>query len=259
MSRANTRLLDRGGPVDGVSVPAPQFFAVVNHDDDHQVPRVLRIKVRALKQGVSEDVQAQLAQFAGGAGVWWNRDADTGVPEPWYGGAAMRIRFGSEPGIFRDIIADLREGEYNIPPCKSITVTAAFWSPGDDETGYTAQLQGLQLEVAAEIADGETIESSPLILTAQRDIRLAAPEYGWANCYAPPGAYAFDAGGEHQAIYGISGGRYFERNPDTGKWVPPSTPILLTSGVVGIGLVDQRDGDADAPGTWPAIITFFVR
>lgn len=263
MARSNTKILTRKAGL------IPDFTPVVTYDDGKRsIPRVLRLRVRALKQGYTDEDQAQLAQLCGGAGVWWNKNNDTGAAEPWVGGGALRIRYGTEGGIYRDIIADLREGEYNIPPCSYITVSAAYWDPLDAEAGgifyssyYTAQqLDGIDLEVSADVVDGDSLESTPLVVTASRIIPFGPPSFGEATCVAPPGAYAFDVGGGTVRVYGNSAEKYFERDPESGKWLPPSTPILLSTGRLFVGTTQKElVGDGTNLETWQPTITFFVR
>lgn len=200
----------------------PKFILMCELTDHIQSPRVVRVKLRSENQQYNEYQQNSYSQGYT-AGIWWPTPSGNFWNAGSYRSGALRFRFGSTPGIIRDNFADLREGEYNIPPCQTVQVSAAWWSPrrdyGDDHS--------IPLEVSIEVATGEAIESTPLVLTCSRLIEGLGSEIDRA-CWVPPGAYAFDAAaGGQPVMITNSAGMYCERDPMTGKWVPPTTPILL--------------------------------
>lgn len=224
---------------------APKFQRLVELQTKEVVPRVVRLRLRSLLPSLDEYAQDSYAQGYT-AGIWWPSQPLGSIwDEASYRCGALRIRYGSSPGIFREVYVDLRGGEFNVPPCENVAISAAYWSPrydyGDDGS--------YGLEVQAEIATGEAIESTPLVLTAARVIDpVNGPN---ETCWVPPGAYAFDAyAGFNRLIVENEAGLYVERNPSTGLWVPPSTPILL-------GASRSLSVSADAP--VKVTIQFYVR
>lgn len=214
-SSTQTRLLKLQQPYE----LEPKWQPMLESSSQQVRPRVLRVRLRALTPYGDEITQATQA-MGYTAGIWWPLPSGERWQQGSYRCGGMRIRYGSNPGIFREVYADLREGEYNIPPCETASIAAAWWSPlqdyGDDG--------GWELETAVEIAEGDAIESTPLVLTAGRLIEPGPS----VPCYVPPGAYAFDAQAGRATVYvENSQGLYVERDPSTGKWVPPTTPILL--------------------------------
>jgi hypothetical protein len=251
MPRANSRRFELG------AVGAPIFYALVDHADTKIAPRTIRIKSSLLVPGEPDEAQASLAQGLISS-VWWS-------DPPWHQGfdrlGCMRLRFGSVEGIFRDVYADLREGEYNLPPCQTISVHAAYWR------SYPAQASH-ELEVSAEIATGESVESTPLTFTATMDADMGetTPDHpsNTRYCPAPPGAYAFEAlagGGTGIIATGDTNGfappaLYVERDPGEGRWLPPSTPILLGAAR---GVTCRPIRTPDSGTYWGPQITYFVR
>lgn len=244
MPRSNTRTLDLG------PAGTPVFYALVDHAENLIRPRTLRVKSRLL-QPVPDEEQQSLAQGLI-ASVWWSDPAWHKVLGQSRLGA-LRIRCGSPGGIFRDVYCDLREGEYNLPPCQLVSVWAAYWKSAPAQDSFP-------LEVSAEIADGECIESTPMIVSAQGEFAITkgfdpVSQY----CPAPPGAYAFDIRGGTAGAIVEDEALYVERAPISGRWLPPTTPILLTS-TRGISLRPIVEPDGGGPSwTWWPEVTFFVR
>lgn len=210
----------------------PDFVALLAFDDHKVLSRTLRLSARFLQPDLTDEQQKARAQGMI-AGLWWEPGQQW-----WQNGdvlACVRLRFGSSPGIFRDVYADLREGEYNLPPCSSVNVAIAY-------RRAQAIQGGPDLEVGAEVADGESAESTPLVLTCAADINhtqsgldTIAGIAGSRRCPVPPGAYAFDvrAGATGVVLRDYGGQGYgapsilVERDWETGRHVPPTQPILL--------------------------------
>lgn len=245
----------------GAQSLAPRGWSLVAslHDVGEQRPRVLRVQADAM--GLGDELGAYVAQNAA-CGVWWNRLAQSGesfgqwdanAVYPWQGGAALRITCGSLPGVSRTIYADLRSGDYNLPPCEYVEVHAAVWSPSGGAPP--------DWRVQAEIAEGMAIESTPMRVTARRS---CANDTYRAACIAPPGAYAFEVGGNEPGGGVIASGAAtpVTRNYDTGAWTPPTTPHLLVEARVIVERVSGSspvadDGEFAQP--WDATIVWFVR
>lgn len=256
---------------------APQWETVlICNNAGRQRERVLRVEVEARSTETSQDDFLAKLAVSGTCGVWWNAgyvgpNDPAGAPDPWYGGAAMRVRYGSSPGIMRTLYADLRDGEFNLPPCELVEVAAGRWDrgPGSRDTATT-------LTIMAEVADGMSIESTPLICSAYKPIN--GPVDGGSSmglCLCPPGAYAFEVTGgiiDQEAaeigtgwrggIVARGGSEFLERNWSTGKWCPPTSPRPLNAPYVTVwpAYPDHYVAEPDGPTPqWGAAIQFYVR
>lgn len=251
--RTGTLQLDRAQ-----HAPQPGFRNLVAFHDEMQRPRTLRVDVRALVPGRDTADQRSMALAAGTCGVWWS-DAvgDTTEDAPWQGGAAIKLSYGSTPGIEREVYADLRAGEFAIPPCMTLEVAVAYWRPLDQLDDV---LGDALLEVAVEIADGEPgPDCSPLILTATRRV-----DAGYSvGCSVPPGAYAFDLlPGSRTHVAALCGGQRVVRRQG-GAWTPPTHPVLIAGADcrhVSVWTDDELSGSGEGEtATWDAGVVFYVR
>ncbi len=229
----------------------PQFRQLFQHQAASIVPRTLRVDARVLLDGVNEEAQRNLATRLGGAGVWWNETE--GGATPWFGGAALKIVCGSHPGIRRTVYADLRSGEYALPPCEHFEISAAYWTPDSDEPdaeGYTSidALGTSLLEVSAEVAEGESGEVSPLLLSATRRFQ------GGSICATPPGAYAFEVYAD-TAFRARCGAVTVVRVPGE-RWEPPTMPHPIVGPYAHFVEVYSLD---EAVSDWAPVIVFWVR
>ncbi len=242
MSATGNARLERGAP----DTHKPRFRQLLSSvSTENARPRTLRIEARVALNELSDEQQRQLVYQLGGAGVWWARGENS--PLPWDGGAALSIVYGSTPGIRRQIFADLRPGEYVIPPCESIMVSAAYWCP-DFELG---ELGDAPLEVFAAVADGDASDSSPLILSAVRTTTLSG-----ARCPVPPGAYAWDAYALDTPIRAQCGSVQAMR-VQGGAWTPPTHPIPI-AGPYSDAVDVVRIGEG-LEGAWTPMVLFYVR
>lgn len=261
MPRSQSRTINPGP----VGVRQPQFGMLLSFLDEpgRVLPRTLRVSMRMLMPGASEEDQSYLAQGLT-SGMWWTQPSS----EQWLleaAQASMKIRTGSQKGIQRSVYADLREGEYNLPPCDSVILEVAYWRPGNSG-------QWEPIELFAEIADGGTYEGTPLTFTASKyhahrqnpgtpiDSTLSV------FCPVPPGAYAFEAAAGPNGLIAAgtdqqiaqqyrSPGFFVERSPQSGRWLPPSTPVMLGSQRrVYVSSTDVAMGEM-----WNPELTFFVR
>lgn len=179
-------------------------------------PRVVRVRVERAAQ------DDPLWSHSLPAGVWWRLHG--GDTEPWIGSitgpsycGALRFTCGSL-GMQRRVLCDLRGGDYQIAPCDHLTVEATCYTPGNVAALYP-------LEVAAEIADGQSIDYTPMQFTAPSTWTTAVSAVA-----APPGAYAVDvypddpADGGHVELVPPGAVRDFSIG---GEWKPPTTPLPL--------------------------------
>lgn len=252
---------------------SPPFSEVLRISDTKQDARVLRVSTRAIVQGLSEDEQRAMARTIGGAGIYWNRE--NGLPSPWLGGAALRITTGSTPGMPRTIFADLREGEYVLPPCTDVGVSVAYWKTNanaDNSIGDSP------LEVTLEVADGTLADPTPLQVSAQRfipwfgeDVTGDTGGAGVKRCAIPPGAYAWDAFADGvSTLRAKCGPLTAARDPDGTKWAPPFFPLpLVGSSDLQVGLwtldeaptpiIEGQPGWDTQAQEWTACVVFYVR
>jgi hypothetical protein len=234
----------------GVHSP-PAFTSLVNLADNKTLPRTLRVRSR-LTLGAQNDLYSAAVAQQLTCGCWWNTEA--GMPSPWDGGGALRIRCGT-----REVYADLREGEFNLPPCADVDVAVAWWNPTD--TGSRDDgLWAVPLEVTAEIVDGPSIEATPLCVTASRRQTNYA---GMSSVLAPPGAYAFDLVGGFETLpvgLTITGGpTHAVRDWTTGRWLPPTTPLLLRGERVAIMTADSVPLEQQSAFGFLITVCFFIR
>lgn len=256
--RAGAKRFDPGPP----NVLRPQFFSLVDYADDRQVARTLRIKARLEQQLADDQHQVSLAQGLASGIPWFDSYPLVSSADRM---GALRVRVGSRAGIYREITFDLRDGEFNLPPCEVIYVAAAYWNPSANSGDYLDQ----PLFIEAEIADGCTVESTPMVVSINFDVSENGPLHVIAKPWstyipAPPGAYAFDfAGGERGiVVHGstrpddFNDGLWAVRDPTNGVWLPPTTPILLGRhrGFHIWPIIDPAPG-----ATWTPEIWFYVR
>lgn len=218
--------------------------------DTKAVPRSVRVRVSKVEYS---DVLYQASLYAG---AWWQPEdgftAWIGNDHPYCG--VIRFEYGSQ-GLQRTIFCDLRSGEYQIPPCEFVRVSATRYTPATDVSGefpYTVDRADWQIE--GEIADGVAVDFSPMVFTAPSTWGgTAAGEY--VKVAAPPGAYAFEV---CPVSSNDSAGNRFQtsepasvRDFEGGVWLPPSSPLVLQNAYVEIA--------CDLPSTRQCRLVFFVR
>ena len=236
------------------------------HGDGQQRERVVRVECervggaddwgRYWAWGFAGVPYAHLTQ--GGAGDGGGSFAEWGELYPWLGTGSLKFTWGSHPGIARTIYCDLRSGEYNIPPCEFLEVHAAAWDPF--AVGEVSEAG--EWRVSGEIAAGIAHESTPITVTA---LLYGEPSTYRAVCPRPPGAYAFEVGGNEPAGVRAYGGLHpVVRNYETGLWQPPTTPIplierhVVIERISGTTPIDDGGGEEYA-NPWPAWIQWWVR
>ncbi len=230
-----------------IGVTEPTFRQLLQHQTSEIRPRTLRVDARVMLSGVSEEAGRNAVLRIGGAGVWWNETE--GGPTPWWGGAALKITYGSHPGIRRTIYADLRAGEYALPPCDHFEVSAAYWTQDTEDYGLDVLGTSL-LEVSAEVAEGDAGETSPLLLSATRHL-----SGGGSICAVPPGAYAFEVYAE-TALRARCGAVTVVRIPGE-RWEPPTTPHPIVGPYAHYCEVYPLSEGGEAE--WDPVIVFWVR
>jgi len=244
--RAASAQLMRDGPT--LTPPTRQILAF---DDGEARPRILRVQLAARISGASDAAQERSAYAIGTAGML--DQVEGGQPSPWYGGAAMILRCGGAVGVRRTLVADLRSGEYALPPCESVELSVRYYETDDDA------IAPVPLDIQAEVADGTLPDATPLQLTAARFVSWVgdpAPG-GIARCPVPQGAWGWDLlPGSLPVMYGLCGDVKATRT-DGGTWTPPTTPLIL-------GGADCRDVRiwTDAPQVgegWLASVIFYLR
>lgn len=242
--RFATVTLERGA----VGVRVPTWRTVFQFAEEAQRPRTLRIETRAIVDGMSDDMRRAAAALAGGAGIWWGDEGE----DLWDGGAAMRLTYGTQPGIQRTVYADLRSGEYAIPPCSAFELSAAYWAPIENQLG--------PLELAAELADGDCGDCTPLQLSATRKDEpynearsIASLRY----CPVPPGAYAWEVYSDRPQVHARCGLVEVIRDRVTGAWQPPTMPHPIAGqDAHQVRIWSDVQGEA---GMWSPLVVFFVR
>lgn len=216
------------------------------------IARSVRVRV-AKASWIDPIVQASLF-----AGVWWAPDetfsAWIGSNHPYCG--ALRFEYGYR-GLMRTLYTDLRSGEYQIPPCEFLRVTATRYTPATDQGGeFPYTVDRTEFQVEGEIADGVAADFTPMVLTAPSSWLNTDPlEY--AKVAAPPGAYAFEVYPDRSDA-DLEGNVFTTRNPSStrdyvgGVWLPPSSPLPLLESYVEIN-------NAGDPVLRNCKLVFFVR
>lgn len=218
-------------------------------DDDKVEPRTVRVRVSK----ASHTNQLWSASLT--AGVWWAPD-DTF--NPWAGElyhGAIRFSYGYK-GMLRHLYCDLRSGEYQIPPCEYLRVSATRYTPAVDVSGefpFTVDRTPMQIE--GEISDGVAADFTPMVFTASSQWIASEGDDSFSKVACPPGAYAFEV---YPVAPGDSVGNRFEtyspasvRDFVSGVWIPPSSPLPLIEDHVTIASIGSVARDCQ--------IVFFVR
>jgi hypothetical protein len=210
------------------------------------------VRVRVGKTAYS-DVLYQASLYAG---VWWQPESDFSA---WYGNdhpycGVIRFEYGSQ-GFQRTIYCDLRSGEYQIPSCEFLRVTATRYTPAVDISGeFPYEVDRASWQIEGEIADGVAADFTPMIFTAPSTWGDADPDE-YVKVAAPPGAYAFEVspvssnestGNRFQTIEPAS-----VRDFENSVWIPPSSPLPLLEAFVQIA--------SDLPSVRQVRLVFFVR
>lgn len=232
MSRAGSASLALGE----LGALAPLQFLPVCSVQDEGRPRPRTVRIRIAKQGEEEsNINHHLP-----GGVYWRSDSSAA----WVGSSVtamcglVRFVYGSQ-GMLRTLLCDLQGGEYQIPPCEYLTVTAARYTPSTDAAALAAIgfPAGSVLECAGEIADGCAEDFTPMMYTAPSSWPGGAGTDALARVHAPPGAYAF----ELYPDTALAAQNTFEVSPPgarrdfaNGVWTPPTTPLPLLSSSVAV-------------------------
>lgn len=212
------------------------WHSLVSVDGERAAPRVVRVRLRTTSVASGESLDDETTSAFSReiqSGLWWGQ-------YPWLPvdtlAGSLRLRWGSSPGIYRDVFIDLHEGEYNLSPCEHVQVACSYWDPRPPPMFPAGPRFRPDLEVSVEIAEGEALESTPMVLTAScrlEDNKWEAHGLAWVKGGSyPPGAYAVDgyAGNPGLLFTETTSERYglrIERAPLTGRWLPPTSPILL--------------------------------
>ena len=243
----------------------PRFVELLRLEDTKQLPRVLRVQTRIVGGSKSDIQREELLGQIGSAGVWWNSElGDNGLQSvPWDGGAAMQIETGTVGAGTRMIYADIRPGEYVLPPCTHARVSAAWW-----RLGVSTLFQDAPLEVTVEIADGVLADYTPFMVSAQRSVwtgDTVLPGHV-ASVSVPPGAYAWDVGmdGQTPRIEARCGTVHAIRDRVLGVHWPGVFPLPMHGSGSNRVWVTNADLVANPPElgeerTWTASVLFFVR
>lgn len=178
------------------------------------------------------------------AGAWWDGWLQE---DQTYG--ALRITTTGDGGTTRQIWADLRSGEYQLPPCSAAVVEVARYWPGPVDTSPPT------VRVNGALSDGVSSDVSPLLLTCARNFFVSGeiePGQDTADLRAPMGAYAFDLVPWYGASFLESRhGVHRDRTPASGLHFPPAGPIPLVS--------PQLSITTNTPGSGVCQVVFFVR
>lgn len=198
------------------------------------------VRVRVAKASYADSI-LQASLFAG---VWWAPD-DTyakwvGANHPYCG--VIRFEYGYR-GLQRTLYCDLRSGEYQIPPCEFLRVTASRYTPAVDQGGeFPYEVDRTSFQIEGEIADGVAADFTPMVHTAPSSWLNTDPlEY--VRVAAPPGAYAFEVYPDHPGD--AAGNVFTTRNPSSvrdyvdGVWLPPSSPLPLLESFVELNAGDN--------------------
>lgn len=232
-----------------LGLTAPERFLTLCSVVDEGSPRPRTVRIVVAKSGQDEAIwQHHLP-----AGAWFYGDGTV----PWVGSSmcgVLRFRFGSQ-GVLRTLFADMRGGEYQIPPCESVIVDVARYTPSTDAAALAAAgfPAGSQLDVIGEITDGTSEDFTPMQFTAPSSWGAGGADAS-ARIFAPPGAYAFELYPDSP----LAPNNTFEVSPPgarrdfaNGLNQPASSPLPVVSAAVTV----QARGAAPQP----CKLVFFVR
>lgn len=240
----------------------PRFAEILRLESQTQLPRVLRVQTKIVGGSLSDYRRDELVKMVGSAGVWWNREngPDGPVSSPWHGGAAMRIETGTVGASSRAIYADLRPGEYVLPPCTHATISAAWW-----RAEGVHDFEWYPLEVTAEIADGILTDATPFMISGWRAVNTWVVGLGGptVSVDVPIGAYAWDVG-HHRTVSRVEaecGQVHVVRDRGLGISWPAAFPLPVLGPEVRITNADLvasplPEGEEM---TWFASVLFFMR
>lgn len=240
----------------------PRFQELLRLETQTQLPRVLRVQTKIVGGNLSDYRREELANLIGGAGVWSNQEAGSEgmAPSPWHGGAALRVESGTVGAASRTIVADLRPGEYVVPPCTHATISAAWW-----RAVGVHDFENYPLEVTVEVADGVLTDATPFMLSASRIVTTSDPVFGGvrASVSVPSGAYAWDVG-HHYTVSRIEascGAVYAVRDRAAGISWPAAFPLPVIGPRVNVTNADLvasplPEGEERS---WVASVLFFIR
>lgn len=122
-------------------------------------PLLLTVALSSSLMGPAADQQYGFASRIGGVTVFQNDYTPDPIPASdelqFVGSLILDIQVGA---VRRRLVADLRAGTYQLPPCDSVMVTAALRNPGSDVGG--------SVHVAASVTPGTMNNAVPLLYTA---------------------------------------------------------------------------------------------
>jgi hypothetical protein len=249
MGRAGTVELPTGDL--GAQYPT-RWFPVASVEDPGK-PKARTVRVRVSKTAAL-DVLHSSSLTAGG---WWAPDDTFSIWHQKYHGV-LRFEYGYE-GMLRTLFCDLRSGEYQVPPCEFVRLTATRWTPAVDIIGEFPVLVDLTpYQVEGEISDGVAADFSPMLFTMPSFWWKQEDNWQQNKVAVPPGAYAFDVYPDLAIASGFGPGasRFQVSNPaavrdfGAGDWYPPGPLPLIEDSVT----ITVPDGDPAA-----CCVVFFVR
>jgi hypothetical protein len=250
MARKASLLLERGD----LSATEPTFLNLVDiAASGTSKPRVLRVSLELVTGSGEGEGGEPIAPAAGGflaAGAWYNPAIASSDSPAWLfrDHGVLEIKCGdgaSEP--VRTIYADIRSGEFQLPPCDFARVRVARYYAGDTPMGG-------DYRVSAQLVDGFAGDPSPLTFTAIRRFTIAGGDGGFSLLFPPQGAYAFELYPQSGRVFEANHG--LQRNRLGAVQDPPNSPIPLAAQSLDLTCsVDDNNGD----GAMDVTAVFFVR
>jgi hypothetical protein len=228
-------------PTGDLGAQFPSRWYPVASVEDPGKPKARTVRVRVSKTA-AQDVLQSSSLLAGG---WWAPDDTFSIWHQKYHGV-LRFEYGYE-GMLRTLFCDLRSGEYQIPPCEFVRLTATRWTPAIDIVGEFQELVDLTpYQIEGEISDGVAADFTPMLFTMPSFWNLQEDNWQQNRIAVPPGAYAFDVlPDEVTTAYGAASQRFEVSTPGAvrdfanGEWFPHGPLPLLEDSVT----ITVRDGD----------------
>jgi hypothetical protein len=225
----------------GTHWPTRWYPVAAVEDPGHPKARTVRVRV---SKTAALDVLHSSSLIAGG---WWAPDESYALWHQKYHGV-IRFEYGYA-GMLRTLFCDLRSGEYQIPPCEFVRLTATRYTPAVDIIGEFQELVDLTpYQIEGEIADGVAADFTPMLFTVPSFWTLQEDNWQQNRIAVPPGAYAFDLLPDYAVGSYPAAGRFevsfpaVVRDCSTGEWFP-SGPVPLIEDSVIVTVKDQRPQD----------------
>jgi hypothetical protein len=197
------------------------------------------VRVRVSKTAALDVLQSS-SLLAGG---WWAPDDSYALWHQKYHGV-IRFEYGYA-GMLRTLFCDLRSGEYQIPPCEFVRLTATRYTPAVDIIGEFQELVDLTpYQIEGEISDGVAADFTPMLFTVPSFWTLQEDNWQQNKIAVPPGAYAFDLFPDYVEGSYPAAGRFEVSYPgvvrdfSTGEWFPSGPVPLIGDSVI----VTVKDG-----------------